>query len=223
MAFGFRLRQRDRFAFLFQVRQCACFFQRPHFGGGAIKSRFQRDLVGALALTVNSDALAFAADASWPSGARVRGARRSASAAMRASAEAMPIISSLAACTAATRSTACKRACSVCSCNSSEARAACSASSDCTAICSVARLRFSCSARARSSAAMRISLSASTRARNSAVSLLHRFQTGHARLRGGAHGFQAFAVGGDGVFGGLCILLCSRSGSGIDGGAVFSQ
>ncbi|OEZ94846.1 hypothetical protein DUPY_44260 [Duganella phyllosphaerae] len=44
------LGQGDLLALLLQVGQRACFFQRPHFGGGAVEGRFERDLVGALAL-----------------------------------------------------------------------------------------------------------------------------------------------------------------------------
>src|SRR5471032_676700 len=58
-ALRFGLRQRDLLALLFQMRQRAGLFQRAHFGGGAVIGRFQRDLVGALALHGQIERLVF--------------------------------------------------------------------------------------------------------------------------------------------------------------------
>jgi hypothetical protein len=57
---GFSLGQSDLLAFLLQVSQRTGFFQRAHFGGGAVERSFQRNLVGAFALTVSSSASASA-------------------------------------------------------------------------------------------------------------------------------------------------------------------
>ncbi|MEG0041745.1 MAG: hypothetical protein RR763_08685 [Massilia sp.] len=68
--------------------------------------------------------------------------------------------------------------------------------------------------------ATRTSVSLFTRARSSAVS----WRIASRRSLGsGAQRVEAFAVGGDGVFGGLGIGLRRRGGSGVDGRTLIGQ
>ena len=225
MALGLRLRQRDGFAFLLQVGQRARLFQRAHFGGGAVEGRFQRDLVGALALHRQFQRFAFRFGQHLRRLARAVGvalafARQHGDTGVGRGDAHHFLLGRL---------------------HGGDALDGLQARllrlhlqflGGAGRLFRQFRLHRHLFAGAQAAfllgAGARLGGQADFIVRFHAGAqfgrlLLDRFQAGHAGLRGGAHGFQALAVGGDGFLGRLRVLLRGGGGGRIDGGAVLCQ
>ena len=225
MAFRFGLRQRDRFAFLLQVGQRARFFQRPHFGGGAVERRFQRDLVGAFALHRQFQRFAFRFGQhlrrlARPVGMAFAFARHDGHARVSGRNADHFFLGRLHGGDAFDRLQA--RLLGLHLQFFGGARGLLGQFGLHRHLFAGAQPALLLGARAQfgGHADFIVGFDAGAQFRRFQFD---RFQPCHAGLGGGAHGFQAFAVGGDRFFGRLRALLRGGGGGGIDGGAVFGQ
>ncbi|OEZ96845.1 hypothetical protein JAB9_25540 [Janthinobacterium sp. HH107] len=225
MALRFRLRQGDGFALLLQVRQRARFFQGAHFGGGAVEGRFQRDLVGALALHRQIQRFAFRF------GQHLRRLARTVRMALAFTGQHGD--------TGVRRSDAhhffLGRLHGGDALDGLQARLLrlhLQFLGGAGGLLGQFRLHGHLLAGAQ--AAFLLGAGALFGGQTDGIIRFHAgaqfgrllldgFQAGHAGLRGGAHGVETFAVGGDRFLGCLRILLRGGGGGRVDGGAVLGQ